>query len=241
MRAEAELQDYYLDADSLTAYEDETVFDVKQGQPRIYGLVSEASWPPMMFSFQMSMSKQILKRSHYSLLDYLSDIGGMQSLLLVSFGFLNAILNSQNSEELLISRLFKFKEERDDSKPDKKTQNQPKTSGFSKLRLYGLICFKWCHRQNQREREAMSRAKLALDKEADIVELLRFMRVLRQYLNLKIPDDLPVLQKQTMFQIIDFTSDDEDGDVTLRVADTETKQPKHPHLNPTNPRLLNER
>ena len=76
-----------------------------------------------MFNFQTSLDKQILKRSHYSTLDYLSDIGGMQGPLYVSFGFLSAILNSQNSEELLISRLFKYREETDasiDGKPNAK-------------------------------------------------------------------------------------------------------------------------
>ena len=66
----------------------------------------------MMFSFNASLDKQILKRSYYSAFDYLSDIGGMQSLLYVALGFLSAMLNSQNSEELLISHLFKFREER---------------------------------------------------------------------------------------------------------------------------------
>ena len=65
-----------------------------------------------MFTFSSSLDKQILKRSHYSALDYLSDIGGMQSLLYITLGFLSSLLNSQNSEELLISRLFKFREER---------------------------------------------------------------------------------------------------------------------------------
>ena len=117
----------------------------------------------------------------------------MQGLLLVSFGFLNAILNSQNSEELLISKLYKFREEKDEPLQDKKQRDQQETSGFTKMRLYGLICFKWCRRQNMREQMAMNRAKQDLNKEADLVELLRFMRVLREYLHLKSPDELNAL------------------------------------------------
>ena len=147
----------------------------------------------MMFSFATSLNKKILKRSHYTILDYLSDIGGMQGLLLVSFGFLNALLNSQNSEELLIAKLFKFREENEEQLEDKKKRDDRETSGFTKLRLYGLICFKWCRRQNIRERMAMKRAKQNLNKEADLVELLRFMRVLREYLHLKSPNELNAL------------------------------------------------
>ena len=35
----------------------------------------------------------------------------------------------------------------------------------------------------------MNKAKLALDEEADLVDLLRFMRVLREYLRLKSPGE----------------------------------------------------
>ena len=220
-RAEAELQDLYLDFDSLTAYEVQTLYDIKQGQSRIVGLASEGSWSPMMFSFQMSLSKQILKRSHYSMLDFLSDIGGMQGLLLVSFGFLNAILNSQNSEELLIAKLFKFREENEEQLEDKKERDDRETSGFTKLRLYGLICFKWCRRQNMRERMAMKRAKQDLNKEADLVELLRFMRVLRKYLRLKSPDEYDELSQKAKFNVIELTSDEEKEYTNLKLVDDE--------------------
>ena len=54
----------------------------------------------------------------------------------------------------------------------------------------------------------MRQAKLALDKEADLVELLRFMRVVHQYLQLNCPAELDRLKRKNMFKVIDPSSDD---------------------------------
>ena len=54
----------------------------------------------------------------------------------------------------------------------------------------------------------MRQAKLALDKEADLVELMRFMRVVHQYLQLKCPAELDLLKRKNMLKVIDPSSDD---------------------------------
>ena len=93
----------------MTGYDNEEFFELREKPLNIFGIATESSKAPLTISFEMNKDKQLLQRSHYSSLDFLSDIGGMQGLLLSIFGYFIAVLNSQNSEEWLVSNLFKFR------------------------------------------------------------------------------------------------------------------------------------
>ena len=58
----------------------------------------------------MSKDKKVLERNIYTVLDLLSDIGGVQGLLVSTFTFLVACLNKDHFEERLIGQLYSYRQ-----------------------------------------------------------------------------------------------------------------------------------
>ena len=63
----------------------------------------------MSFSFYMNRDKTLVQRNVYSLLDLLSDIGGIQGLILSLFALVISLVNTERFEEHLIGQLFAYK------------------------------------------------------------------------------------------------------------------------------------
>ena len=55
----------------------------------------------------MSMDQTLIQRSGYTILDILSDMGGMQNILISLISFTLSILNYNYLDNYLISKLFK--------------------------------------------------------------------------------------------------------------------------------------
>ena len=65
-------------------------------------------------SFEMSQDLQIIKRLHYSLLDMLADVGGLNRTLSSFYSIVALALGFQSMDTFLSSKLFKL--DRDDKK-----------------------------------------------------------------------------------------------------------------------------
>ena len=66
------------------------------------------------FTLEMNMNKQQIKREGYSSLDLLSDVGGIQAILTTCFASILAMLNYNNFDAFMASRLFKIKKKNKD-------------------------------------------------------------------------------------------------------------------------------
>ena len=55
----------------------------------------------------MSMDRTLIERHGYTILDLLSDVGGLQSVLISGISALLSILNYNNLNSYLISKLFR--------------------------------------------------------------------------------------------------------------------------------------
>ena len=64
---------------------------------------------PIAISIEMNLDINEIKRQNYTAMDYLSDIGGIQSFLLNLFGYILALLQYQHLETYIASKLFKIK------------------------------------------------------------------------------------------------------------------------------------
>ena len=60
-------------------------------------------------TFEVGMTQQVILRHGYTILDLLSDMGGMYSLLISFFGLLLALFNYKYFDTFMASRLFKIK------------------------------------------------------------------------------------------------------------------------------------
>ena len=170
----------------------------------------------------------MLERNVYTLLDLLSDIGGIQGLLVSFFAITVTMLNADRFEEHLIGQLFTYRptgqnQKYRESEHDKESNPCNMTTEYFKpIRLFGFKC---CHRRRDRELRALVKARDQLNKEADIVELLRFMRLLKKviYKSQSLHDKEASkidssLNKDCRFSVIELSdSDSENQEESLNV------------------------
>ena len=74
----------------------------------------------MDITVEMNLSVKNVERAGYSFFDLLSDVGGMQGLLISCCGIILGVLNYNNFDNYLASRLYKIK---DKPKPSKEKEN----------------------------------------------------------------------------------------------------------------------
>lgn len=103
--------------DDLTELEEDSLFRLNPLTLRPY----EKDYDVQMdITIERDLALNILARSGYTILDLLSDVGGMQSILVSGFAIVLAVLNYNYFDTYLASRLFKIK------KPDAKTPGKYK-------------------------------------------------------------------------------------------------------------------
>ena len=95
-----------VDLDELTELEDSSVFrlDQKNSRPneRVPSFV-------IGLRFEMNFDLNVISRNTYNILDLLSDIGGIQSILVTFFNLLLRIWNYNHLSNYLVSKLYKYK------------------------------------------------------------------------------------------------------------------------------------
>ena len=95
-----------MDLDSLTELDDDTLFKFEMNQPRSYDLPYNSI---MAVSVEMNLDQTYIIRNGYTILDLLSDIGGIQSILRDLFNVILAFLNYNHMVTFMASKLFKIK------------------------------------------------------------------------------------------------------------------------------------
>ena len=72
----------------------------------------------MDISVEVNLNEQVIQREVYNILDVLSDIGGMQGLLLSGAGYLIAICNYHMFDNFMVTRLYKLEKPKDKILPE---------------------------------------------------------------------------------------------------------------------------
>lgn len=62
----------------------------------------------MEIVIQNNLNQLVIARDGYKIVDFLSDIGGMQSLIISGMGFILAIWNYNMLDNFMVSRLYKL-------------------------------------------------------------------------------------------------------------------------------------
>ena len=99
-------QDEAVNMDDLTEMENGEIFRLTR-LPQIPA--ENHPWQQMEISVEMNLDVTKVNRSYYSLLDCLSDIGGILQCLLTGIAFSLVILNYQHMDNYLASILFRVK------------------------------------------------------------------------------------------------------------------------------------
>ena len=134
----------------------------------------------MALSFEMDPDKHVIQREIVTILDVLSDIGGFAEVIAFTGGIFLSVLNYKDFNNYLASKLFKM-EGPDKTEPIKFKRTRVGNSFLFCRDNAPLFCTSCC--KLSRERKAMKRAREALAKEIDVVEMLRMNRYIRELLD----------------------------------------------------------
>ena len=127
---ESNLQDLIVDFDSLTEFQDDIMkIEYSKLLPR-----RKDTNVPMYLAFEVSLNKHIITREHFSVLDLLGDIGGVQAALFSIVHTVLFFLNYRYFDQYMASKLYKIKKPEDE---EQKSRTYFERSNFfkpSKLR-----------------------------------------------------------------------------------------------------------
>ena len=66
----------------------------------------------MDITLEMNLDQESLLRNGYTLLDVMSDVGGMQSILVSGLSLMVGLFNYKNFDNYLVTRLYRVKSEK---------------------------------------------------------------------------------------------------------------------------------
>ena len=105
-KTDLEAQDLFINADDITVFEKDNLFHLEPIPARQY---HAEEFQMMQISLEMNLDQLSIERQIYSSLELISDIGGIQAILLSLFGSILSVFNYNNFDTFLASRLFKLK------------------------------------------------------------------------------------------------------------------------------------
>ena len=164
-----ELQDKDLNLDALTVIEDETVFKVEAMAVRTYEKDVNVQ---MDISVEVNLDLEVLSRSGYTFIDVLSDIGGIQGLLITTIAIFLSFLNYKHFDTYMASQLFKLR--------IAEGRSAENISPTRFLNLYEYVvdlipsCLLCC-RKTRRWR-GIDKARKVLDAELNIIDIVKSRR-----------------------------------------------------------------
>ena len=89
----------------MTALEDESAFKLQRGNMRPFEFFEQ---DVMGIGIDMSLDQQVVERTNYTILDVLSDVGGLESVIASAIALVLSILNYNNLDSTMITQLFSF-------------------------------------------------------------------------------------------------------------------------------------
>ena len=101
------MQDLAFNFDDITLLRNEELFRIEKGISRPFEYDEKSV---MAFSYEHYYDRQVIRRSNYTFLGVLSDVGGLSSVIASVFTTLLAIINYNNLNGYMVNKLFKFRD-----------------------------------------------------------------------------------------------------------------------------------
>lgn len=170
-RTKLELQDLPVNLDEITQLSDPGLFKLESSSVSF-----KPHEPDLIQGIEVSMSRDlvVIQRTGYTVLDLLSDVGGLQGILLYAISLLLSIANSDQLTQYLVEKLFKVNSANNCKVNQAVTASDSSKHSSSCVLPRSLAC---CARS--RKKRALEQAQAALNKETDIVKLIQFRRLVK--------------------------------------------------------------
>ncbi len=176
--------------DEFTELESESIFKL-ESQPL---LSYEKDYDTQVdITVEMNLDQVVIARAGYTVLDWISDIGGMQGMLISFIAWLIAIWNHNMFDNHMVTRLYKIQKHQDASNADKQSKLSDRSASefmfprklFNpKEYLKSLCCCqRLCHTTDRLER-GFELGRSMLEKETNIIEIVKSRRYLSQAVRL---------------------------------------------------------
>lgn len=136
----------------------------------------------------MNPDLPVLIRNNYSVLDVMSDVGGLAEVLFRFIYVILALLNYNHLTSYLTAKLFKAEPSSSDSKKEEEPPLKPTKFGNVKEMLFELLpkgCIRCCI---DKRSKTMLAGWEGLNKEKDIVSILRSLRYYKKAIRFLIAD-----------------------------------------------------
>ena len=156
-KTELSLQDLSIDLDELTELSDSSLFTVRPASLMPYGFDDQVI---QGIQIMMDLDLRVIQRTGYTVLDIMSDVGGLQSVLFSGISLFLAMCSYNAIDNYLVSRLYRLESKQDIS------QRVCCLSRCLPKRVKSC-CFK------SSKHSAVKKAQNMLNKEIDIVKLIR--------------------------------------------------------------------
>jgi len=166
-RTEARLQDLFVHFDELTELKNSNLFELVQLPPRAYEYFEDVI---MAVSLEIDPDKYVVTRKVYTVLDLLSQVGGLRVVFVGAFGALLRVINRNYQRDYLMGHLYKLKDQANHTFDPRRREAIPSRNS---------ACSRWFFGSGgsrKRRSEQHKRAEKALYNEIDIVQILSSIR-----------------------------------------------------------------
>ena len=198
--------------DDLTLLKDDSIFTIEPMPVRPYEKSNDVV---MEISIERNLDQKVISREGYTILDFLSDLGGMQGLIYSLLAMLLSFWNYNYLEDFLVSRLYRL---------EKTSDNKVRTSGYFKNSEFMIprtldnpktyirenlptCCAKmWPCKPDRRARGfALARSKLELETNAiEFIKMKRYVGLALRTLLSK--EQRMLLKERSRYRIISLSN-----------------------------------
>ena len=166
----------------------------------------------------MNLDLRVIARSGYTLLDWVSDVGGMQGMLISLIVFLLSIWNFNQFDNFMVHRLFKSVHK--DNSLSEQTKGEKAfldASQLQNLREYGHDCLpgclqrRKCCRKSHRDK-AFSKGRRKLSDETSIIEIIRQLRFTRKAMAILLKrNTIQKIEELSRYKFIELNSNSDES------------------------------
>ena len=153
-----------LNLDDVTELEDASVFKIKQHGK--FPAETSTEFYVYGISLDVNLDQTVVSRSGYTFLDVLSDVGGLESIIISFMAIFLSIINFNNLDNHMVTHLFQLSSK----SPEKVDNFSLKDVNGIKEYIQNTFCSKifFCCKRNRRQEKFM-KAREALSDETDIM------------------------------------------------------------------------
>lgn len=109
------LQDELINLNQLTEKASETPFTIEMLPKQPYEKDREVQQD---VTIEMNLNQRLIYREGYTALDYISDVGGIQGMLISFMAFILGILNFNYFDNHVVEKMFRVKPPKDPDAPN---------------------------------------------------------------------------------------------------------------------------